>query len=155
MLLWFLFLIPLCAAASAQALEGTAAVVDRGSANIFRIILTPRFHQQIAALQWELLYRNDLRIDPAGVISGTAAEQAGKSVSCAVRPSQGATRRLACILAGGIQSLPAGAIAIVRVEAASNAPTGKAGIQLEKVVGVSPSLEPIQMSGTTILVTIR
>lgn len=144
-----------CLTASAQRLEVTPAAVDRGSANIFRIVLKPSAEKPIAALQWDLVYRDGLRIEPSGVVAGSASEAAGKSVTCATKPSDGANHRLVCIIAGGVQALSAGVIAIVRFEAAKDTPAGKMNVALEKVMGVSPSVESIPMEGTRISITIR
>jgi hypothetical protein len=149
-------LLSLCMTGFAQMLEITPVTVDRGSANIFRIILKPRAEKPIAALQWDLVYREGLRIEPSGVVPGAASETAAKSVRCTSRPSDGgANYRLACILAGGVQALSAGVIAIVRVEAAKDAPSGEKIVDLEKVVGVSPGLEPIPVESTKASITIR
>ena len=144
-----------CLTASAQTLEVTPAAVDRGSANILRIVLKPSVEKPIAALQWYLVYREGLRIEPSGVVAGSASEAAGNSVTCAPKPSDGANHRLVCIIAGGVQALPAGAIAIVRFEAAKDTPAGKMNVDLEKVIGVSPSLESVPMEGTKVSITIR
>ncbi|MCU1336769.1 MAG: hypothetical protein JWO19_2350 [Bryobacterales bacterium] len=139
----------------AQTLEITPVTVDRGSANILRIILKPRSEKPIAALQWDLVYQDGLRIEPSGVVSGAASETAEKSVSCARKPSEGGANRLTCILAGGVKALSAGVIAIVRFEAAHDTPKGERSVDLEKVVGVSPALESIPMESTRTSITIR
>src|SRR3954451_22013282 len=89
----------LCSTALAQTLEITPVTVDQGSANIFRIVLKPKAEKPIAALQWELVYREGIRIEPSGVVPGTASEEAGKSLTCARKPAAGADSILACILA--------------------------------------------------------
>ncbi len=141
--------------AFAQELEITPATADRGSANIFRIILRPRAGKPIAALQWDLVYREGLRIEPGGVVPGAASEAVGKSVSCANPQSDGANYRLSCMLAGGNQPLGAGAIAIVRFEAAKDTSPGEKVVNLEKIVGVSPALEPIPIENAKTQITIR
>ena len=149
------FLLSLCTTAFAQTLEIAPVTVDRGSANIFRIILKPRAEKPIAALQWDLVYREGLRVEPSGVVPGAASETAGKSVTCARKASDGANNRLACILAGGVQALSAGVIAIVRFEAAKDTPKGERTVDLEKIVGVSTALEPIPLEDTKAPITIR
>lgn len=148
-------LLPLCSTAFAQTLEITPATVDRGSSNIFRIVLKPRAEKPIAALQWELVYREGIRIEPAGVVPGTASETAGKSVTCARKPPDGANSILACILTGGVQTLSAGAIAIVRFEAAEDTPKGERTIALEKIVGVSPTIKSTPVESTRSSISIR
>jgi hypothetical protein len=150
------FVLPLfCTTAFAQALEVTPVTVDRGSTNIFRIVLKPRAGKPVAALQWDLVYREGLRIEPSGVVAGAASEAAGKLVSCARKPSDGTNHRLSCILAGGVQALGAGAFAIVRFEAAQDTSPGEKIVGLEKVAGVSPALEPVPIENTKALITVR
>ena len=148
-------LLSLCMTAYAQTLEISPVTVDRGSANIFRITLNPRAEMPIAALQWELVYRDRVRIAPSGVVPGTASEMAGKAVTCVRKAADISHYRLACILAGGAGALSAGVIAIVRVEAAQNAPKGEWLVALENVIGVSPALETIPLKGTKAPITLR
>ena len=151
----FVLLLGLGVAATAQTLEVTPATMDRGSANILRITFKPRAEKAITALQWDLVFRQGLRIVPDGVVCGSAAESAGKSLACGRKPSDGGNQRLTCILAGGVQPLREGVIAIIRLEAAGDARKGKTAVDLEKVQGVSPALDSVPMEGTTAPVTIR
>ena len=151
----FAFLLLLCVMVHAQILEVSSVTVKRGSADIFRVVLTPSAEKTIAALQWDVVYPDGLRIEPSGVVSGAVSEKAGKMVQCAPRPSEGANHRLTCILAGGVQALPAGVIVIVRFEAATDVPQSEMSVQLEKVVGVTPSLESVPMKNTRVPITIR
>jgi hypothetical protein len=148
-------LLSLCTTAFAQTLEISPVTVERGSANIFRIVLKPHPEKPIAALQLDLVYGEGLRIEPSGVIPGAASETVGKSATCARKASDGVNNRLACILAGGVQALSAGVIAIVRFEAAKDTPKGERTVDLEKIVGVSTKLEPIPLANTKALITIR
>jgi len=145
----------LCITSAAQTVEISPVTVNSGSANIFRITLKPLPGKPLAALQWDLVYRDYFRIEPSGVVSGEASESAGKSVICVRKAPEGAKQRLSCILTGGVQALAAGVLAIVRVEANPNAPKGEELVELENVVGVSPALEPIPMKATKTPITIR
>jgi len=148
-------LLSLCMTASGQTVEISPVTVDRGSTNIFRITLKPLAEKPLTALQWDLVYREGFRIEPSGVVSGEATEMAGKSVTCVRKAQDGANYRLACILAGGVQALSAGVIAIVRFEVAQDAPKGEGLVDLENVVGVSPALEPTPIKSTRTSITIR
>ena len=74
---------------------------------------------------------------------------------CAHKALDGANYRLACILSGGVQTIGAGVIAIIRFEAAKDAMTGEKIVDLEKIAGVSVALEPIPIENTKALITIR
>ena len=139
-----------------QTLEANPVSVARGSANIFRLALKPDPAKPLTALQWEFVYPAGLlRIEPSGILPGPAAEVAGKSITCAQKPSDGKTLRLACILAGGMQTVSAGALAIVRIDAAPDAPKGAMTLGLERVMGVSSSIESIPIASASVRVTIR
>jgi hypothetical protein len=143
-------------AAFGQTLETNPVSVARGSANIVRLALKPDAAKPLAALQWEFVYPAGLlRIEPSGVVPGPAAEAAGKSITCGQKPSNGKTLRLACILAGGIQTISAGVLAIVRADAAPDAPKGAMTLGLERVIGVSPSSDSIPIANTNVTITIR
>jgi hypothetical protein len=141
--------------AYSQTLEITPAAVDRGSANIMRIVLKPSAETPIVDLQWDLVYPENLRIEPSGVVPGAATEATGKTVTCAVMQPAGAKLRLKCILAGGVQPLSAGVIAIIRFEAGIHTPAAKLDVGLEKVIGVSPSVRSVPMKPVTASIIVR
>jgi len=151
------FVIALLAVTGAwgQSLEVTASAVDRGSANIFRILLKSAAGKEPTALQWELAVPAQITIEVSGMVTGDAAERAGKSLTCAAKKSEGAARIFACVLAGGLKAIPAGTIAIVRYEAAAKASPGKVTVRLEKAVGVSADLKKVAVSSGTGVITIR
>jgi hypothetical protein len=139
-----------------QTLEVKPVSVSPGSANIFRVVLKPDPAKPVAGLQWDVVYQPVLlRIEPAGILPGSAAEAAGKSITCARRPSDAKTAHLTCILAGGVQPVVAGVLAIVRLDAEPQAPKGVTTVGLEKIIGVSSSLKSITIASATVKVTIR
>lgn len=139
----------------AQTIEIEPVTVARGSANIFRMVLKPRPNRPLAALQWEFLYPNNLRIESPGVVASGAVEAAGKSVLCVLRPPRESNQVLACILAGGVEPLAAGTMVIVRFAAGPDAVRGVANVRLEKIVAASPSLDRIVLENVKVAVTIR
>jgi hypothetical protein len=140
--------------ASAQTLEIAPTTVERGSAGVFLIVLRPA-DKSIVALQWDLVYRRGIRIETAGIASGSATERAGKSANCVLRPYKGGDHLLSCIVAGGVKPLSAGPIALVRFEAAKTAAKGEMAATLERIIGVLPSLETVPLPGTKALLTVR
>lgn len=140
---------------SAQTIQIEPVAVSRGSANIFRMTLKPRAGQALTALEWEFLFPNSLRIEPAGVVTSGAAEASGKSVACAVRPPRESNQVLACLVAGGVKPLPEGTIVIVRFVAANDAKRGDANLRIEKIAAVSASSDRIMLANIKVLITIR
>jgi hypothetical protein len=138
-----------------QTLEMPSVAVDRGSANIFRIVFNPRADKPVAALQWELVAPGSLKIEAAGIVSSSGIEAAGKSITCSNRaiPQDGEVSL--CILAGGKQTIPGGAIAIVKFTAATDAKPGQAIVRLQKIQGVSSDLKKVAIADTSATMTIR
>lgn len=150
-----LMYLSLSAAGWAQTIEVEPVTATQGSANILRMSLKPQADRSVAALQWEFLYPNSLRIEPPGVVTSGAAEAAGKTVLCVLRPRRESNHVLACVLAGGVAPLPAGTIVIVRFVATPEAARGVANVRIEKIVGASPSVERIVLENVKVAVTIR
>jgi hypothetical protein len=138
-----------------QTLEMPPVVVDRGSANIFRIVFNPRADKPVAALQWELIAPGSLKIEAAGIVSSSGVDTSGKSITCSNRvvPKDGEVSL--CILAGGTQPIPGGAIAIVKFTAAADAKPGPAIVRLQKIQGVSLDLNKVAIADTSATMTIR
>ena len=62
---------------------------------------------------------------------------------------------MTCILAGGVQVLSAGIVAVVRFEAAPDSPKSAGHVRLERVAGVSPSLQRVAVESTGTSIVIR
>ena len=138
-----------------QSIEIPPATATRGAAQIFRIAFKARADRPIASLQWEIVCPASLQIEVAGVVSGSVAESAGKTLACASRKSAPGEKVLSCVLAGGVKPLPEGTVAIVRFVPAANAPKKVFHIRLEKIVGVSPKLDQVVIPGTSGEITVK
>ena len=145
-----IFAVPACG----QTLEITSSAVQRGSAGVVRIVLKPNSSKPLAALQFELAVPDSLEIRASDVVTGSAADTVGKSLTCALRPPQPKERICACILAGGRETLRAGTIILVKITAAQKAPAGTVKLHMRKVAGVSSAMEttPIADADATITV---
>jgi hypothetical protein len=140
---------------SAQTIEIAPVAASRGFANIFRMVLKPKADQPLTALQWEFIYPNSLRIEPAGVVTSGAVEASGKLVTCAVRPPRESNQVLTCILAGGVKPLAEGTIVIVRFVASSEAARGVMNLRLEKVAAAFQSSERVSLENVKVPITVR
>jgi hypothetical protein len=145
----------LAAAGWAQKLDIPHLAVDRGSANMLRILFHPNTDKPIVALQWQVLVPAGLFIETSGVVAGTAAGSSGKNITCASRTDPEEGKICVCILAGGAQRLPKGPIAILKLTAAKDVPRGTLTMKLQKVLAVSADLQKIQIPDTTASITIR
>lgn len=142
-------------AVRAQTLEMPSASVDRGSANIFRIVLKTQAQRPITALQLELVIPPGLRVAGDGIVPGDAAEAAGKSVSCSNPTETKNGTVFVCIFAGGFKPIQTGTLAIVRFSAASDSRAGTVSLGLRNILGVSADLRKIQLADTSSAITIR
>jgi hypothetical protein len=150
-----LLLLVLSIHARAQTLEITPVSVDRGSANIIRIALKPKADKPMVALQFDLAFPPALKIQGTDVVSGDAADSAGKSITCAVHPSPANGSVCTCILAGGQGALQAGTVAIVKFEAAADAAPGAVKLQLQNATGVSPDVKRVPIGNAEATITVR
>lgn len=132
-------------AAWGQTVQIPPVTVNRDSANILRLLYTGRADQPVSAIQWELVVPKEVRIDAADVAPGTAAESAGKSISCSNRTTA-AGKLCICVLIGGVKPIPDGAIAIVKFSTAADAPTGAATVKLQKILAVSVDLKKMPLT---------
>jgi hypothetical protein len=142
-------------AVRAQTLEIPAASVDRGSANIFRVVLRSQAQKPITALQWELIIPPGLLVAADSVATGDAAETAGKSVTCSNRTDTKNGTICACIVAGGLKPVQGGTIAIVKFSAAGGAKAGAVTIGLQRILGVSADLQKVPIADATTAINIR
>jgi hypothetical protein len=142
-------------AVRAQTLEIPSASVDRGSANIFRIMLKSQAQKPITALQWELTIPSGLRVTTDGIVLGDAAESSGKSVACSNRTDTKNGTVYACIVAGGLKPIHGGTVAIVKFSATGDSKAGAVTIGLQRILGVSGDLQKVPIADASTAITIR
>jgi len=130
-------------AAWGQTLQIPPVTVNRDSANILRLVFTGRPDQPVSAIQWELVVPREFQIEAADVVPGTAAESAGKSISCSNRTTPKEGKVCLCVLIGGVRPIPDGAIAIVKFSTAADLTKGTASVRLQKILGVSSDLKKL------------
>ena len=148
----------LCAVALwGQSLRVPPSSTHRKSHGSFAVFLDSPQGQAPVALQWEFQIPPAVKISTADIAVGKAAESAGKSLACAVRTGRQAAggTRYACILAGGVQPIPNGNIAVVRYEVPAGGRRERVGVILENAVGVSVEAKSTGIQGTTAVITIR
>ena len=141
-------------AAWGQTLQIPPVTVNRESANILRLVLTGRPGHPVSALQWELIVPRGLQIDAPHVVVGTAAESAGKSISCSNRNAPKG-KICVCVLIGGVQPIPDGAIAIVKFSTSGNTPKGKATVRVQNILGVSADLKKLPVPDSAGIITVQ
>jgi hypothetical protein len=145
----------LVSSSGAQSLELPSVDVQRGSAQVLRIGLKAAAEHPLASVQWELLYPAGLTIVPADAVTGSGPESQGKSLVCASRPPRGAERVLVCILAGGVEPLRGGQLALIRFVAGATASKGSLVVHLEHALGVSASLDSVPLPAVRSTVMIQ
>ncbi|HTR37141.1 MAG TPA: hypothetical protein VMH80_14645 [Bryobacteraceae bacterium] len=108
-------------------------------------------------MQWDLSIPPVIAVRTGDITIGTAAQAAGKSLTCALRETKRASRRIryTCILAGGQRPLVNGPIAQVQYRAKWDLKGAPAEVEMEKVIGVSRDLQRIPMANVDINIRIR
>jgi hypothetical protein len=139
-----------------QSLHLSSASAERGDLVAIELSLESPAGKEPLALQWEIgipVARMSL-LDGKLLLRPTA-EEAGKSLNCAVKEKTAETQTLKCILAGGQKPIPNGTIAMLKLRIAKNAPTGSARIRVQQGIAVSKDLKPVSLDAVETVVTIR
>jgi hypothetical protein len=141
-----------------QSFHVPATTINKNGAAEFSILLNSPEGKAPVALQWEFRVPTALVMTAADVTVGQAAESRGKSVVCAAGgkgpvPKDGV--RYTCILAGGINRIANGPVAVVHYRVESSAQRGRTQVAIESAKGVSLDLKSTAIADTTALITIR
>ena len=105
-----------------------------------------------ATLKWEAVFPAEL-LEPesSGPTVGSAAKDAGKSLTCARRQAYS----YVCILAGGQKPIANGPIAVLRFQIRAEARSGTSTVRIEQVEAVTKDLKTLKLSGVEGQVVIR
>lgn len=151
----------LAGAAFARALAGqelhvSASEARAGSPGSFLVTLDAPADKRPVALQLEVAIPAALTVRPQDITTGSAAESAKKSITCAGKAenSRGAAR-YTCILAGGRQPIGNGAVVVVLYRPRADAPGVPIRVAIENISGVSADLRRIPMPNTEAVITVR
>ena len=140
-----------------QTLSLPPASAPPGGRVAIEISFKSKAGNEVSTLQWETtIPAARLNFADEGVVSGAAANAAGKSVNCAPKASaNSASKTLACILFGGQQAIPDGVIALLRLQVLPEAVPGTAQIRIDQALAVSKDLKrfPIDAVDGTVTVT--
>jgi hypothetical protein len=155
--LWLLAPLPGSALfAQTLQLSSASAAASRGARVVIEISLKSPQGKGPAALQWEAtIPTTELSLIDKEIAIGPAAQQAGKSVSCAVKGRTDKTLTSVCILAGGQQQIQNGVIATLMLKVPQEAPVGPARIRVERAIAVSKDVTEVPIKPTETVVSIR
>ena len=140
---------------AAQALHVSQSTAGRGETGSFLVSLQAPSGRGPVSLQWELAISKQVVVEMRDLIPGSSAESAGKALACIAEPPDRDVITYRCVLAGGVQPIRNGPVAIVKYVVAPRARTGKAPVRIEKVLGVSKDLSKIEFPKTEGHITIR
>jgi hypothetical protein len=138
----------------AQALHLSSAAASRGALVEIQISLESPQGTGPAAVQWEAVIPT-AQLSLSDVALGPAAQKAGKSIACAVKGRVDKTLTSVCILAGGIQQIQNGPIALLRLRIPQDAPNGPARIRVERAIAVSKDVTEVPMKPVATVVSVR
>jgi hypothetical protein len=117
---------------------------DKGAGS-FQIMITSGEVSSTVALQWLLTTSDNVTIAAKDIHPGAAAQSSKKSLICVAPKDKRSTgHTYTCVLAGGVQTIANGPIAMVRFSAADG--TTSATIRLENILGAGTDLKPIRFA---------
>ena len=132
----------------AQTVSVSPSNVKRGRSGSLLIKLEASAAKPVVALQWRLYFPSGTAVAPADMLAGSAAEAAGKSITCVAIKDVGAGVAgggYACIVAGGRKSIGSGAVAVVLYHVGTNVATIGGRVRVEKIAGVSVDGKQVDM----------
>lgn len=153
---WLLFLV-LQPALFSQTLRLSEASAAPGGHAMVEISFHKQTGKEPSILQWEVTIPSaKLSFPDESAVAGPAARTAGKSVTCAVRPSKNeATRTLGCILYGGLGPIPDGVVTELKLQVLPEAHPGKARVRVDHGLAVTRELAKVPMEPVETSVRIR
>jgi hypothetical protein len=142
----------------AQTLLLPPSVVTRGASGTLLLTLQSPSGRAPLALQWEFTFPQNVAVDLADIVAGSAAESAEKSLTCRVfektkDSSPGSV--YGCILAGGVRPIPNGPVAIVRYRVPAEIRQIAGRVQVKKAVGVTADLKKIEIEGVQAAIIVK
>lgn len=142
-------------ALTGQSLGLSSASASRGHQVIIELSLASPAGKEPLALQWDVQVPiEQLTLMEDKLLPGSTAEEAGKSIHCAVKEKTAGTYTLGCLIAGGLNPIPNGTIAMLRIKIAANAQTGPAPVRVLRGLAVSKDLKQVPLEAVETKVTI-
>jgi hypothetical protein len=149
-----IFAVTLCG----QSLLVPPSRTDLKTPGVFSVTIDSPPGKAPVALQWEFSIPPVIVISVADITVGKAAESARKSLTCATRPNKPAIQRrmrVACILAGGKDPIPNGAIAVIQYHAQWDVKGAQIRVAVENILGASVDLKSIPIPNVDEIIDIR
>ena len=147
-----------CVYLRAQTLLLPPSVVTHGASGTFLLTLQSPSGRAPLALQWEFTFPQNVTVDLADIVAGSAAESAEKSLTCRAfektkDPAPGSV--YGCILAGGEKRIPNGPVAIVRYRVPAEIRQIASKVQVRKAVGATADLKRIEIEGVQAAIIVK
>jgi hypothetical protein len=141
------------AALCGQSLEVPASTVRHGGSASLLVRLISVDEKAPAALQWDLAVPTEVTVN--SIFAGSAAESAGKKLTCAPRQQAEPGQYYTCILAGGQQAIGSGTIAVLNYDVPVKIRSAKFQVRLTNVIAVCADSKKIDVSGADGTITVR
>jgi len=154
MALVLLLLVPLALAGQTLNIASASAAVNQKVPIAIFVQSTPG--KQPLILQFDVTFpAPQLKLDPADLKAAPAVEKLKKTITC-----RGGWRKAPqtyyyrCILAGGVETISDGAVAMLWFQVPPNAKPGKAPIRLEESEALLPGLKREKLKAAQGVITI-
>jgi hypothetical protein len=134
----------------AQSLRVASATGSPGDTVRIELVLDPA-DARVSAAEWEITAPGSARgVEIQAPEIGAAARKAGKSISCA-GSWKDATKsyRYRCLLAGGLNSIGAGAVAFMLLKLRDGVKPGSYPLKLENVKAVNPDAAVVSIKAVS------
>ena len=146
------------ASLTAQTLLLPPSVVKHGASGTLLLTLQSPAGKAPLALQWEITFPQDVTVDLADIVAGSAAQSAEKFLTCKAFEKSKDTAQgsvYGCILAGGEKPIPNGPVAIVlyRVPPEIRQIAGK--VRVGKAMGVTANLKGIDIEAVQAAIVVK
>jgi hypothetical protein len=150
----------------AQSLSVPPSTAKRGGSGSLLLMLDSPPGKAPVALQWKLVFSENVTVALADIASGSAAESAQKALTCSAiakhanagPTSVGPTNvgpTFVCILAGGHRPIPNGPVANVLYRISAGAPRLSGKVNVENIIGVAADSRKVEMGNVEGSITVQ
>jgi hypothetical protein len=157
--LWLPWLLAACSIPNAdgQSLRVSPVTATAGEWVTIQIFFESAPDREPAALEWDTdIPSSQLELESERMARAPLlVKEAGKALACAVARRRADTQLLHCVLAGGLKSIPSGAIVLLTLKIPEKVQTGTARIRVEHALGVTRDLKELSIDPAEGAVNVR
>jgi hypothetical protein len=140
----------------AQSLSVPPSTAKRGGSGSLLLMLDSPPGKAPVALQWKLVFSENVTVALADIASGSAAESAQKALTCsAIAKHANVGPSFVCILAGGHRPIPNGPVANMRYRISAGAQRLSGKVNVQNIIGVAADFRKVEMGNVAGSITFQ